>query len=149
MNHLTILNKKLFNQDYISLILHGDKTLGIRFGTKRTAPYQKLKDGDYLYLKEASGPLRGRVRVSQVVNRELMGPEEVMEFLTEHAQELGITDEPLLMSIWRQNASKRYLCYWKMEAPEIIQHPVFIQKRDRRVWVVGYEPSEEVTVGFL
>ena len=149
MNHLVIYNKKLFAKDYIALMLSGNKTHGSKFTAKKTVPYQKLKDGDYLYLKESSGPIRGRVRVSHVVNKELADPEEIMEFLSKHSHGIGITSENQLMDIWRQNAHKRYLCHWIMEAPETIRYPVFIQKKDRRAWIAGYEPSEEVNVAFL
>jgi hypothetical protein len=149
MNHLAIYNKNLFDRDYIALMLDGDKTLGVKFSSRKTAPYQKLSDGDYVYLKESSGPLRGRVRVSHVRNEEFTSPEEIMTFLVEHSKEIGIESESQLMQIWHLNASKRYVCYWRMEMPETIQYPVSIQKRDRRSWVSGYEPTEEVHVAFL
>jgi hypothetical protein len=149
MNHLVIYNQKLFGRDYIALMLSGDKTFGCKFRTNRTVPYEKLQNGDYLYLKESSGPLRGRVRVSQVHNMELTDPDEALEFLAKYSQEIGIQSETQLIDIWRQNVSRRYLCYWRMEEPEIIRYPVFVQKRDRRAWVMGYEPGEDVTVAFL
>lgn len=149
MNHLVIYNKKLFGRDYIASMLNGERTLGSKFRTNRTAPYQKLHNGDYVYLKESSGPIRGRVRVSNVHNKELSGPEEVMAFLANHSAEIGITSEAQLMDIWRHNAASRYVCYWTMESPETVRHPVFIHKSDRRAWVVDYQPSEEVEVAFL
>lgn len=149
MNHLVIYNKKLFGYDYIAAILGGDKKLGCKFRRNKTVPYQKLQDGDYIYFKESSGPIRGRVRVTNVENRELTDPEETMAFLAAHAQEIGITSEEQLMDIWKANVGKRYLCSWIMEAPETIEHPVYIHKNDRRAWVVNYEPTEEVCAAFL
>ena len=130
-------------------MLNGERTLGFKLRAHRTAPYQKLHDGDYLYLKESSGPLRGRVRVAQVTNTELSDPSDVMEFLTKHSSDIGITSEAQLMAIWNQNTAKRYLCFWKMEMPETAQSPVHLQKRDRRAWVTGYEPDDEVRAAFL
>ncbi len=149
MNHLVIYNKKLFGYDYIAAMLRGDKKLGCKFRKNKTVPYKKLQDGDYLYFKESSGPIRGRVRVSNVQNRELTEPEEVMDFLATHSQEIGITSEAQLMEIWKLNANKRYLCSWIMESPETIERPIYIRKNDRRAWVVNYEPSEEVLAAFL
>jgi hypothetical protein len=149
MNHLVIYNKKLFGYDYIAAMLRGDKKLGCKFRKNKTVPYQKLHNGDYLYFKESSGPIRGRVRVANVHNKELTNPEETMDFLAAHSQEIGITSEAQLMEIWKLNAGKRYLCFWTMEAPETIEHPIFIQKNDRRAWVVNYEPDEEVLSAFL
>lgn len=149
MNHLVIYNKKLFHQDYIALILNGDKVFGFKFRKRRTTPYQKIKDGDYLYLKESSGPILGRVRISHVVNMKLTDPEDVMEFLVNHFQEIGIASEERLVDVCRQNISKQYLCHWRMEEPEIIKYPVFIQKKSRQAWVLDYEPDEEVRAAFL
>ncbi|HEU4966120.1 MAG TPA: hypothetical protein VFT53_01390 [Candidatus Saccharimonadales bacterium] len=149
MNHLVIYNKKLFARDYINLMLTGNKVLGSKFTSRRTAPYQKLKSGDYLYLKESSGPVLGRVRAKVVISKEIVNPEEIMEFLTKYRQDIGINSDESLMNIWRRNSNKRYLCYWTVESPEVVQCPVFIHKRDRRTWVVGFEPSEELLAAFL
>lgn len=147
MNHLVIYNKKIVGQDFIAQILRGEKRFGLKFTTNRTAPYQKLKDGDVLYLKESSGPLFGRVKVNDVTNTEITDPEMVMDFLSKHATELNLSEEHL-MHLWRFNQSKKYLCYWRMENPESTHHPVAVHKADRRVWVAGYEPSEEVLAAF-
>lgn len=149
MNHLVIYNKKLFGYDYIAAMLRGDKKLGCKFRKNKTVPYQKLQNGDYLYFKESGGPIRGRVRVTNVENKELIGTEEIMNFLASHSKEIGIESEEQLLSIWKLNADKRYLCSWIMEEPETTRHPVFIQKNDRRVWVIDYHPGEEVLAAFL
>jgi hypothetical protein len=149
MNHLVIYNKKLFGYDYIAAMLRGDKRLGCKFRNNKAAPYQKLHDGDYLYLKESSGPIRGRVRVTNVQHKTLTEPEEIMDFLVAHTPEIGITNDKQLMEIWKLNANKRYLCSWTMEASEPLEHPVFIRKYDRQTWVVDYEPDEGVLAAFL
>lgn len=149
MNHLVIYNKKLFGYDYIAAMLHGEKKLGCKFRKNKTVPFQKLRNGDYLYLKESSGPIRGRVRVTDVQNKELTDPEEIMDFLVAHSQEIGITSDEQLMEIWKLNADKRYLCSWTMEAPKSIEPSVSIQKHDRRAWITNYEPTEEVLAAFL
>lgn len=149
MNHLVIYNKKLFGYDYIAAMLRGDKKLGCKFRKNKTVPYKKLQNGDYLYFKESAGPIRGRVKVTNVENKELTHPEEVMEFLVANAEEIGVKSEGQLLEIWKLNANKRYLCSWTMITPETTEHPVFIQKHDRRAWVPDYRPSEEVLAAFL
>lgn len=149
MNHLVIYNKKLFGYDYIAAMLAGSKKLGCKFRKHKTVPYQKLQDGDYLYFKESAGPIRGRVKVVNVENRELTTTEEIMDFLASHSKEIGIQNEEQLFAVWKLNTNKRYLCSWIMEAPEATRHPVHIQKRDRRAWVTDYHPSEEVLAAFL
>lgn len=102
-----------------------------------------------MYFKESAGPIRGRVKVVDVKNKELTNSEEVMGFLVSHSKDIGIESEDQLLEIWKLNANKQYLCSWTMEAPEVIEHPVYIRKKDRRAWVTDYHPSEEVLAGFL
>lgn len=149
MNHLVIYNKKLFGYDYIAAMLRGDKKIGCKFRQNKTVPYQKLQNGDYLYFKESAGPIRGRVRVADVKNQELIGSEEIMDFLARHAKGIGIESEEQLLAVWKLNANKRYLCSWTMEVPETTRHSVYIPKKDRRAWVTDYHPSEEVLAAFL
>jgi hypothetical protein len=147
MNHLSILNKKTFDEDYIALMLKGEKKLGIKFSARKTAPYQKLRTGDIIYLKDSSGPIRGRVRVANVHNEEFVDPSQIMEFLTIHAAELGITNDAQLKRIWQKNSSTNYLCWWHIEQPEACE-PVDIQKNDRRAWVADYDVPEHVLASF-
>lgn len=149
MNHLAIYSTKAFGEDYIEMMLNGIKTIDSKFSYRRTAPYMRLQAGDIIYFKESSGPIRGRIRVRSVVNAELTVPEHVMEFLSPHYKELGIKDEDHLMEVWRNHASKRYVCQWVMENPEYIREPVRIFKRDMRNWVPDYDVPEEVVVGFV
>ena len=147
MNHLAIYNKNIFGKDYISLMLAGTKKMGMKFTAKRIAPYQLLAAGDIIYLKESSGPVRGRVYVHTVRNQEITDPVQVMDFLASHTQEIGITGEKQLMNIWRKNSSSRYLCWWEMNSPEVCS-PVLIQKNDRRVWIADYTVPEHLLAAF-
>lgn len=130
-------------------MLGGTKKIGLKFSSRKTAPYQKLTNDDIIYLKESSGPVRGRIYVGQVTNIEITDSEQIMQFLSEHIDEIGISSESQLMSIYFQNINRSYLCYWEISRPEILPYPVLIRKSDRRAWVSGYEPPEEVLVGFL
>lgn len=130
-------------------MLGGAKKMGLKFSSRKTVPYQKLTNDDIIYLKESSGPVRGRIHVGQVTNIEITDSEQIMQFLSEHIDEIGISSESQLMNIYFQNANRRYLCYWEISSPEMLRHPVLIHKNDRRSWVAGYEPPEEVLVGFL
>lgn len=148
-NHLSIYNKNTYKQDYIATMLDGTRTLGIKFMRKKIAPYQRLRVGDIIYLKEASGPIRGRVRVSSVDHKEITDPDEIMEFLSAHIEAIGIQNDSQLMDIWRANMASRYMSWWTMEKPEIVTSPVFIHKTDRRAWIAGFAVPDAVLVEFL
>jgi hypothetical protein len=98
MNHLAIYSTKAFGEDYSAM--------------------------DIIYLKESSGPVRGRIKVESVVDAEVKDPEEIMQFLAPRYKELGIKDEDHLL-------------------------PVRVFKRDMRNWVSDYEVPEELFVAFL
>jgi len=148
MNHLAIYNTKAYGEDYIEMMLSGRKTIDSKFSYRRTAPYMKIKPGDLIYLKESSGPIRGRVTVGRVVNEELRDPEHVMTFLAPFKKELGLPDESTLMVIWRDRMNKKYVCQWTMLNPERAYNPVTIIKRDMRSWIVDYNAPEHVLVQF-
>lgn len=148
MNHLAVYNKRAFGDDYIALMLEGVKTRDSKFSYRKTAPYERLSPEDVIYLKEASGPVIGRISVGTVVNQELAGPEEVMEFLAPYYQELGIKDEDHLMRVWQSHSNKRYVCQWTMHSPEMLSEPVHIFKRDMRVWIPDYQVPEEILYSF-
>lgn len=148
MNHLIIYNQKLFGDDYIGLILDGVKTRDNKFLYRRTIPYERLAAGDVIYLKESSGPIRGRVMVENVVHQALNGPDNVMEFLTPHYHELGIKDEAHLFRIWESQRDKLYVTNWTMINPQRANPATYIIKRDMRSWVAEYEPPINVLAAF-
>ena len=148
MNHLAIYNTKAYGDDYIKLMLEGIKTVDSKFMFRRTVPYKCISIGDVIYLKESSGPIRGRIRVDAVVDQALQDPQEVMEFLAPHCLQLGIKDEAHLMRVWEANVAKRYVTQWRMSCPEPIAYPVYIIKHDMRIWISDYNVPEEVMVAF-
>ena len=149
MNHLAVYNKHSYGDDYIALMLDGKKTIDSKFTYRKTAPYKQLSIGDVIYFKESSGPIRGRVTVTEVTNQELQGPDQVMDFLAPHYIKLGIKNDAHLLKVWQMHAEKRYVCQWHMSRPEYISHPVSILKRDRRIWVADYIVPDEVRAAFL
>lgn len=149
MNHLAVYNSKVYGDDYIALMLSGIKTIDSKFSYRRTTPYQRLAEGDVIYLKESSGPVRGRVTVKSVIHHELSGPEEVMEFLAPYYKQLGIKDEAHLNQVWDRNKGKHYVCQWRIVGPEALNTPVRIFKNDMRSWVDNYQVPEEVQAAFL
>lgn len=149
MNHLAIYSTKAFGEDYIAMMLSGKKTLDSKFSYRRTAPYRRLKVGDTIYLKESSGPVRGRIRVASVVDVDVQNPDQIMEYLAPRYKDLGIKDEAHLMQVWKTHSSKKYITQWEMDSPQEINYPVRVFKRDMRNWVSDYDVPEELLVAFM
>jgi hypothetical protein len=149
MNHLAIYNKSLYYYDVISHLLSGKRTMDMKFHTTKSAPYDKLRNGDCIYLKESSGPIYGRVFVSDVAFVEIYDPEQIRSFLKSHSIELDMLNESHIERIVQRCCGRRYLSYWHISRAERSLYPVIVYKRDRRTWVVGYEPDDEVSSSFL
>ena len=68
MHHLAILSKK---PNFLDLILNGKKTIESRwYQTKRT-PWNKIKAGDTIFLKNSGEPVKAKAEVSKVLQFEL------------------------------------------------------------------------------
>lgn len=149
MNHLAIYSTKAYGEDYIEMMLNGKKTIDSKFTYRRTAPYGRLNKGDAIYLKESSGPVRGRVIVDNVFSGELRSSDDVMDYLAPHQKKLGIKDEKHLLEFWEKHAEKRYVCQWSMIKPERPDNPIRITKHDMRSWVVDFALPENVLLAFI
>ena len=58
--HLAIIH-----QPYIDLILGGTKTIESRFTKVKCPPYEKVKEGDLVYMKEPDGLVLGQFTVAK------------------------------------------------------------------------------------
>lgn len=61
MKHLAI-----FKQPYLDLILSGQKTIESRFSIDKRAPYNKVKEGDKIILKESGDLVKGEFTAGKV-----------------------------------------------------------------------------------
>src|SRR6202035_5734171 len=54
----------VFVEPYLTFVLEGKKTIDSRFSVNRHAPFEQVKNGDLLILKQSSGPICGVCSVS-------------------------------------------------------------------------------------
>jgi len=103
LDHVVYLDAKAFE---LSKILQGHKTMIIRGAAGRKLPYDRVFIDDMLYLIEndGSGLIKGRARVSSVINSEKMTKEESIRMVDNYSEQLQLTKAQYMR--W---AGKRYL----------------------------------------
>lgn len=120
----------IFREPFLSLILHGNKTIESRFSLHPIAPYDHVRPGDLLLLKETSGPIRGItfVRRTEYHARTAKGWNAIR---ARYARAL-CAEEP---SFWKERDGKRYASLLFLTGTHAVK-PFSITKQDRRPWVV-------------
>jgi len=56
----------VFNEPFLSLVFDGKKKIESRFSINKISPYEKIKEGDVVILKESGGPITGIFVVGEV-----------------------------------------------------------------------------------
>lgn len=104
MEHLAIMKK---SWGLIPKILNGEKTVESRWYMNRYAPWDRVKEGEIVYFKDAGEPVSARAEVSRVMQYSDLDPDKVREVLDAHGQKdgLGVKDMPKFYGLFR---NKRY-----------------------------------------
>jgi ASC-1-like (ASCH) protein len=98
MFHIAILHKKYYN-----LILSGKKTIESRFSFNKIAPYNKVKVGETIYLKESGKNITARAKVKDVKFFEL-NPEIVEDIRVKYGNNIGVAD----VDSWNKTKQKKF-----------------------------------------
>lgn len=56
----------VFNEPFLSLVFSGEKKIESRFSINKISPYERVKEGDVVILKESGGPITGIFIVGEV-----------------------------------------------------------------------------------
>lgn len=88
MNHIAIMNKKL---GLIDRILSGKKTIETRWYKHKSAPYNRIKQGDVIYFKDSGGPVRAIARVQKVEQFDSLTISDCQKIIDDYGDE-GLID---------------------------------------------------------
>lgn len=125
MNHLAILHRR-----YLDAILTGDKTVESRLSKNRCAPFERVEQGDLIYFKESSGPVRACAMVASVEYHEDLTPAAVGRL--ERAHNGSVRGE---REYWLLKREARYATLiWLEEVREIDDWPV-VPTMNGRGWL--------------
>lgn len=123
--HLAIFRQ----QKAIDQILHGEKTIELRFGLTRQMPYQSAKRGDQIFLKSAHGSIIGQVEIENVLYYDNLTPEMIANIRREYGKDAAVADD-----YWQKKSKSRYATLIFLRNPERFIVPLKSPKKDRRPW---------------
>lgn len=122
--HLAIVN-----QPYLNLILEGKKTIESRFTINKCAPYNKIKSGDIVFIKDAGKPVIAyfKVRAVQFIINENQNVDNIKE---NFSKEICANND----EFWSERKCKRYISLIWIDTVVKI-NPFNVEKKDKRAWV--------------
>ncbi|GAG40467.1 unnamed protein product, partial [marine sediment metagenome] len=115
---------------YLEMILAGRKQMECRLSRHPGPPYDQVAPGDWLWLKQSSGPILGRARVAHAACQRIGDPQALYAIHGEYNH--MIRAQP---GFWSQRTDCRY-CTLLWLAEPVRTAPIYIRKSDRRAWVV-------------
>jgi len=122
--HLAILTKP-----YLEKIVAGQKTIESRFSRARVPPFNKVRAGDVVFLKEVAGPVHAVALTSHVQFFGPLGPSEAEQIMEEYRQGLQLDSD--------FKTAKQDSLYATLISLEVVLplKPLHVIKLDRRPWV--------------
>lgn len=123
-------------EPYLSYILAGRKTVESRFSKNAIAPYQRIDQGDLVFLKAAAGPVVGCFTVAWVKCSTL--DENRLSRLRADYSSAICADE----TFWASRADRRYVTLVGISDVRALPS-VQVSKSDRRGWIVLRSPGHQ------
>ncbi|NTA18889.1 ASCH domain-containing protein [Agrobacterium tumefaciens] len=118
----------IFSQPYLDLVLAGEKKIESRFSRNKCAPFEEVRKGDIILIKEVSGPICGVVLASRIWYFDLdIEPIDAIRRTYGHSI---LADD----SFWLAKEDSSFATLIELERPSAIE-PLDFEKRDRRGWV--------------
>lgn len=132
-NSGTGLHLGVFVEPFLRAVIDGRKTIESRFAKNRCAPYGRIGEGDFVFLKRSAGPVIGVAKVGTPEFHRL--DESILDEIRElHAAALYAEDD----AFWADRKNKNYATLIPIEHATPFD-PFPIRKKDRRGWVTYRE----------
>src|SRR3990172_11193313 len=125
MKHLAVFD----DRNIIEKILKEEKRVEGRFSRKKMLPYDKIKKGDIIYLKESGGLIFGQAEVNNVLFYDNLTPEMISKIRKEYQEDLCVSE-----NFWQKHGKSKFVTLIFLKNPERI-FPTKYKKKDRRGWV--------------
>ena len=116
-------------EPWLRLVLDGHKTVESRFSKRPVAPHGAVRAGDLVLFKRPAGPLCGASEITAVEFHQLEGG-TTDELQGHHGA--GLCADK---TFWLERSEARYVTLMTLTHVREISE-VYIDKRDRRGWVV-------------
>ena len=125
MKHIAILKQPFFN-----MVLSGEKTIESRWSVNKIAPYQKIKVGDELFIKQTGKPVTVKAKVKNVKFYEL-NTSLAENIKTQYGKQIGIDK----LKNWQEISKKKYCSLiWLGDVQEI--EPIEVPRSNGNGWII-------------
>ncbi len=128
MKHIVILRQPFFD-----MVLSGEKTIESRWSMNKIAPYNKVKAGDIIHLKETGKDVTATAKVRRVKYYELT-PEKVEDIRTKYGKEIGTYK----FEDWQSILQKKYCTLIWLENVKRVE-PIKVPRSNGAGWLVVNE----------
>ncbi len=125
MQHIAILRQPFFD-----MVLSGTKTIESRWSMHKVAPYNKVKIGDEILLKETCKDVTATAKVKDVKYFELT-PEIVEDIRIKYGKEIG-TEK---FENWQATLQKKYCTLIWLDRVNQIK-PIKVSRSNGAGWIV-------------
>ena len=135
------LHLAIFSEPYLTYLLEGKKTFESRFSIKKYPPYERISEGDIIFVKKVTGPV---IAICTVKKRNfyLLNSNSWNE-IKKFSKELCIDHE----NFWIEKKNCSYATI--IEITDFIEiKPIQCYKRDRRGWVILRDIDPQMTVDY-
>lgn len=123
----------VFIEPFLGAILDGRKTIESRFGVHRYAPFDRVQQGDLIFLKRSGGPVVGIALAGKTTFYEL-DSHTLGDIRERFADKICAEDD----EFWEARAEKRFATLIEIDSV-IAVDTLAVDKRDRRGWVTYVE----------
>ena len=130
----------IFNEPFLSLLVNGTKTIESRFSMNKVSPYDKVFNGDIVFIKKSGGPITGYFIVRKTHFYTPLTLKERAEIKKRFSK--GICSNAV-SDFWSSRSSKKYISLLETSSVKKIP-PVSISKKDRMAWVVIRSADQNV-----
>lgn len=125
MKHIAILR-----QPFYDMVISGTKTIESRWSMNRCAPFNKIKVGDIIYIKQTGKPVTAKA-VAKKVKFYNLTPEIVEEIRVKYGKFIG-TDK---FEDWQSTLNKKYCTLIWLDKVEKIS-PIDVPRSNGAGWII-------------
>jgi ASC-1-like (ASCH) protein len=129
-NSRKTIHLAVFSEPYLQYVLDGQKTIESRFSVNRCAPYNQVRKGDIILLKQTGGPIVGLCEATEVWSY-VLKPKSLKEIRKSFGAAICVEDP----KFWEDRKRSAFATLIGIEGVTTIE-PLSCEKRDRRGWVV-------------
>lgn len=121
----------IFTEPFLSLLIAGEKTMESRFSINRIAPFQKVKQGDIVYIKKSGGMVCGYFIVGKSQYVSMPSRTKLVELKNKFSKSI-CSDS--VENFWESKQNAQFISLLSIKLIHTI-NPLEIDKRDRTAWV--------------